>query len=196
MICDKCGNNLAAKVRCPNCGYDNSKTDDAPVETRDFRSDPLVDIEEPELPFLEKTDLKTTAPKEVSLRCTSPELYEYANYSYGVDIFWICATIVFVVIMILLKNNYWIPLSFFIFYLLDILFNMLLNNGKESVLAVYIPFSILFFPLLALSDILVFFGTRSRTNRAIRLVKSRFFIKDFKSYLTYRREEKEMRNSE
>jgi hypothetical protein len=78
-----------------------------------------------------------------------------------------------------------------VFFLLDIILSSLILLGKEWVLAAYIPFAIITFPLLLVFELYLRKFYRSKI-----LLSSRFFINDFRSYLKYRREEKEMKEME
>jgi len=79
-----------------------------------------------------------------------------------------------------------------VFFLLDIILSSLILLGKEWVLAAYIPFAIITFPLLFLYEILL----KRDFYRSKILLSSRFFINDFRDYLKYRREEKERKEIE
>ncbi len=85
-------------------------------------------------------------------------------------------------------------ISVFCFYVLDLVLNLFLKRNKEWILAIYIPFSILFFPVILISDLVIllilWFG--AYTKRSILLIRKGFFVRDFINFVLNRTNEPDM----
>ncbi|MDD4096702.1 MAG: hypothetical protein PHP22_10745 [Oscillospiraceae bacterium] len=172
MICDQCGYNMTYGLRCPNCYHDNAKTDYSPDEIV-FNVDggiAAVDAED-----ATKPGHVAHPGKEIPLHCISSDLFAYASFTRKYSAFIIIALVLSVSLMIFLNvsiDKSWkvILIAIFVFFLLDIIFSSLILLGKEWVLAAYIPFTIITFPLL----VVVEYWRRNFTRSRI-LLSNRFF---------------------
>ena len=199
MICDKCGYKMTNGLRCPNCYHDNSDTDYTPDEIVYFIDGEMAAVDAKDVKKA-KTGHETSPGKEIPLHCISSDLFAHArfarNYSVGIVIIILISVLLKTQMFFLTTKSSKIILSIFIplfvFFLLDIILSSLILLGKEWVLAAYIPFAIITFPLLFLYEILL----KRDFYRSKILLSSRFFINDFRDYLKYRREEKERKEIE
>ena len=196
MICDKCGYKMTNGLRCPNCYHDNSDTDYSPDDIVYYVDGSMAAVDAKDTT---KTGHETPPGKEIPLHCISSELFAHARFARTYSIIIIIAIVFFASLMIFLdllidksaKVLLSICIPLLVFFLLDIILSSLILLGKEWVLAAYIPFAIITFPLLLVFELYLRKFYRSKI-----LLSSRFFINDFRSYLKYRREEKEMKEME
>lgn len=193
MLCEKCGYNLTTSSRCPNCGYDNWNTDYTPVDIVDFSDNPFHGVADPDGFVVDKISAAINDPMVVPLDKVSSELFEYAKVSLDIDRIWLLIS-VFVGLIHITDPGFFdirIHIAILCFYALDLVLNLFIKRNKEWILAVYIPFSILFFPVIFISDLLIFLLSRfsAYTNRGIRLIRSRFFVRDFLNFALNRKEE-------
>ncbi|MBN1775598.1 MAG: hypothetical protein JW817_03940 [Clostridiales bacterium] len=186
-------------LRCPNCYHDISDTDYTPNEIVYFIDGEMAAVDAKDVKKA-KTGHETSPGKEIPLHCISSDLFAHArfarNYSIGIVIIILISVLLTTQMLFSTTKSSKILLSIFIplfvFFLLDIILSSLILLGKEWVLAAYIPFAIITFPLLFLYEILL----KRDFYRSKILLSSRFFINDFRDYLKYRREEKERKEIE
>ncbi len=183
MICDKCGFNLTTNVKCPNCGYDNEKTDYTPVKVENFSSNPFVDMSDSDFT---PENLFIKLPENVPFHAVTRDLYKYAEFSLKIDIGFLIAWGILALGFLSpdMPNDFgWFVIPPISLFAVDLVCNLLIRLGKEWILIVYIPFSFLFFPVIVIFDLFARL-IHNQLDRSLLLVHNRFFIKELRYYLT------------
>lgn len=197
MICDKCGYNMTSGVRCPNCYHDNSNTDYTPDEIVYFIDGSMAAVDVKDVKKAKKGH-ESSPGKEIPIHCISADLFAYAHFTRTYSFITLIFSVFYGSICYIFdKSGRVLLLTMFIpllvFFLLEVILSSLILLGKEWILAAYIPFTIISFPLLFIWELLTAKFTFIQTKS---ILSSRFFVNDFRDYLKYRRKEKEKKGIE